>query len=202
MVMSDVPIPFGYKNSWLAIATMNQPAVIKALGLRGVRQCTWREGISHTYGENAMVFVPPAVAGWIFVVGGSLLPEAGDPDSNKPKLIPYLEGMSKTLGRVQYFATHRVVEYHAWVLAENGIVRRAFGYLGESGEVLLKIGNPTQEEVAAGWADDSDFPTEETVMNIAGKWSLNPQDFDSLPRDVVGPDACKLGKLPSSNDGA
>jgi hypothetical protein len=200
--MGDDPIPFGYKNSWLAIASKDQSVVIRSLGLRDLKQCTWQKGIAHTYGEATMVFVSPVVDGWILVVGSFLFPGPGDSDPHKPKFIPYLEEISKSLGHVQYFATHRITEYHAWAKAESGVVRRAFAYLGESGEVLLKIGKPSPEEISAGWQDDSEVPSEETVMDIAAKWSLNPQLLDSLPKSAMGEESCELGKLPFMKKGA
>jgi hypothetical protein len=111
--------------------------------------------------------------------------EAGD-----PPFLPFLEGLSERFDEVQYFGTHRVVNYHAWAKAVDGRVVRAYGWLGERGEVLLDVGPKTVEEealafrfvdrtTAEGDWEDRETPDEEDVMRIAGRWSINPQEVDA-----------------------
>jgi hypothetical protein len=72
------------------------------------------------------------------------------------------------------------------------VVERAFAYLGERGEVLFDVGDRTMEEQALGvgaafdedepWDDDdetSPWPDEETVLTLAGQWSLDPRTLES-----------------------
>jgi hypothetical protein len=159
--------------------------VVNALGLRHVRRATWAEGL---YKDT---FVAPPVLGWT-LVEGVRRPEAGD-----PRFLPFLEGLSERFGDVQYFGTHRVVDYHAWATAVDGRVVRAYGWLGERGEVLLDVGPKTveEEELAFRFVDrttaDGDWtglemPDEEDVMRIAGRWSINPQEVDAYPSVGIG----------------
>ncbi|MFJ2081108.1 hypothetical protein ACIOBK_00860 [Micromonospora chokoriensis] len=92
---------------------------------------------------------------------------------------------------MQYFGTHRVVDYHGWGRARGGVVERAFAYLGERGEVLFDVGERTIEEHALGvgaaydeddpWDDEeetSPWPDEETVLTLAGHWSIDPRKLE------------------------
>jgi hypothetical protein len=180
----EFPVSFGYKTAWLAIDTEDTPAVVEALGLRNLRLATWGEGLYRA------TFVSPPVLGWTLVEG--VRPEAGD-----PRLLPFLEGLSERFGEVQYFGTHRVVDYHAWAKAVDGRVVRAYGWLGERGELLLDVGPKTLEEeelgfrfidrttVAGDW-EGLEMPGEDDVMRIAGRWSINPQEVDAYPSVGVG----------------
>ena len=89
------------------------------------------------------------------------------------------------------------MDYHAWVLFTNGQEDRAFAYLGERGEYLANRGDQTDGESDLGYdyfdpddpdaesetyweRDDLCYPEEEHVMEVAGKWSINPQTLEDL----------------------
>ncbi len=73
---------------------------------------------------------------------------------------------------------------------------RLYGYLGERGETLFDIGAQTDAEVSLGfrffderspeagdpksdyWAEDLTFPDEGHVMQLAGKWSIDPTTLE------------------------
>jgi hypothetical protein len=167
--------------------------VVSALGLKDVRAATWDIDPYHPRG----VFVSPSVLGWTFVLGLDIEP-------HNPEFRPFLEDLSRRFGEVQYFATQRVVDLQAWAKATNGRVTRAYRWLGESGEVFPDIGDLTPEEQELGFSrfinsrtlggdwEEADFPDEEDVMRIAGKWSVNPQELDAY--DSEGPGF--LGQVP------
>jgi hypothetical protein len=182
--LEDFPISFGYKTRWLAIDSEDAPAVVEALGLLRVKQATWAEGMYKG------TFVAPSILGWTLVQG--IQPEVGD-----PLFSSFLENLSRRFGEVQYFGTYRVVGYDAWAKAVDGRIVRAYGWLGERGEVLLSVGPRTQEEEELGFRfvesipTDADWnnlesPGEEDVMRIAGRWSLNPQEIDAYESKGVG----------------
>jgi hypothetical protein len=168
---NDTPEPFGYKTAWLAISTDSAKEVVEELALKKVASCSWKQGVRKAYGGDGL-FVTPSVQGWTLVVGD--LPEIGQPD-----LRPMLERLSSRFGTAMYFGTHRVVEYHAWARAERGVLVRAFGFLGESGEYIANVGarTPAEVELNVGLADEHRFPDEESVLKLAGKWSLDPREF-------------------------
>ncbi|MEM9729522.1 MAG: hypothetical protein AAF997_13115 [Myxococcota bacterium] len=188
-------VSFGYKSQWLAVKTNDPTAALKALGASVPRETSWSYGVAAPEGE---LFVTPPLDGWVLVVGH--FPEiVGKRDE---KTLALVSKLSAELGtEVQYFGTHRVVDYHAWIRATKGQVSRAYAYLGERGETILEMGEQTEEEKALGlnffddgsseakndeyWErDDVTYPDEEDVMKVAGRWSINPTELEE--RGAVG----------------
>lgn len=166
-------VAFGYKMAWLAVRTDDPQSAMDALSLENVEPCTWPKGIECVYTQDAMAerpaFVTPILAGWTLFVSPGLFDELSDAEPER--LAAYVSGAAHRTGsEVQLFATHRVVEGHAWAHADPEGVTRAFFYLGEIGERLVDEGEPTPIEHAL----DLDSPGEETVMAVAAAWSLDP----------------------------
>ena len=171
MVVPDKPVPFGYKCSWLCVKANSPEEVIEKIGLKNPRVCTWKDGV---YGERG-TFVSPVLDGYVLVVnwGDDIL----DTDSAR------LDAPAKKFPELQFFATHRVSEYHAWVRYIDGEMVRGYCYCGDIGEVLLNKGEITPEEEELGldnllpdsgadW-DDYNFPDEENVLEIAAAWGID-----------------------------
>ena len=170
-VVPDKPVPFGYKNSWLCIKANSPEEVIEKVGLKNPRVCNWRDGV---YGEKG-TFVSPVLDGYVLVVnwGWDIL----DTD---PARLGELAGKFSEL---QYFCTHRVSEYHAWVKYAGGEPVRGYCWCGDIGEVLLNTGAVTPEEEELGldkllpdsgadW-DSYEFPDEQNVLDIAAAWGID-----------------------------
>ena len=138
-VEPDDPVPFGYKCAWLAIQSEDPAAVVDALKLLQVRKCSWKLGIEAAYQHE--VFVGPPVRGWVLVASSSLpdISEKGRED----RLSSLVRALGKDFPEVQYFGTHRVVEYHGWLRATKGEIVRRYDHLGERGETLCNEGNLT-----------------------------------------------------------
>lgn len=179
-ILDDFPISFGYKSTWIAARTSDSQALADSLGLKECTKCSWADGIANAYSRLG-VFVTPQVNEWTIAVGN--LPEAG-----QERFLPYLMEISARFGQVFYFGTHRVVDYQAWAIAEQGQVRRAFGWLGESGEFLLNEGDRTPQEIELGTGveDFENAPDEETVLTLASCWVLDPRQL-SLHTGSRGP---------------
>lgn len=109
-------------------------------------------------------------------------------------LLPFVEALSKELGTVQYFFTHRVPETHIWVWAESGRIVRAYGYSGERDSVLFDVGPPTagEKELRLAIPATETTPNEQTVVEVAGRWSIDPTKLDD--EQVEGPGV--LGTMP------
>jgi hypothetical protein len=181
------PVPFGYKCQWLAFKSEATQAIADAVFLRNANTCTWQDGIAAAYGSK--LFVSPPVDGWTFVIGNRL-PDCGRPDGpnwSPDRCTPLLVHLSRQFNEVQYFASHRVVEYHAWARACAGRIVRAYSYLGEQGVTIWNRGELSDEEASLGFTRSSEgspdeeavfaelIPDEEFVMQMAGRWSINPQ---------------------------
>jgi hypothetical protein len=175
---TDVMAGFGGKQAWLAVAAspeIGPEAVLAALGLRDLGTIRWRDGLdlAHLTGDRVAVTPPLPGAGgatWILALGRRLLNPAPD-----------VVAISGALGaEVQYFATHRVTELHRWQRAVKGDLVRAFGYVGQTGEVTSWFGEPGPAEREAGLPGEFD-PEESTVLvaerdgfRVAGAWSIDP----------------------------
>lgn len=188
----DAPVSFGRKMSWLAVKTEDSAGVIELLPVTGIQPANWRTGFVAAYGGH--VFISPPVNGWTLIVSQQLpeLPEENRTD----ELTPLLASLSDKFRESQYFATHRVVGYHAWALFKKGREVRAFAYLDAKGEYLANRGDQTDGESALGYDyfdpedpdaqsdtywDRSDlcYPDEEHVMEVASTWSVNPQTLEN-----------------------
>lgn len=206
----DKPIGFGYKNAWLAIRTEDPSVLAEVLGLRDLKPANWRTGLNSSYERHEThVFVTPPVEGWVFVVGIAL-PDTGD-SSRPDRCTPILEALGKKYEHVYFFGTHRVVDFHAWARVDNGLVSRAYAYLGEQGVTIWDKGEKTKEEVALKFNFLADEPTElqrkeyrergehtspkeEDVIKIAEAWTMNPLRIDEMD---LPPSVGLVGRVPS-----
>ncbi|MEU6068599.1 hypothetical protein ABZ864_30110 [Streptomyces sp. NPDC047082] len=178
----------GYKTSWLAVQDAAPEEVADALGLRHRRIVDWASGTSAAYRQG--VFVARPVPEWTIAHSRIHLPPGSD--ATEPGFSAWLQTLGRRLGHVQFFATDRIGEYHAWAKFESGGFTRAYCYIGERGEVPLHIGEPTDVEMELGvgrrWLEDgwqdwqerewdawfAAMPREDHVMRIAEAWSICP----------------------------
>jgi hypothetical protein len=174
---TDVLVPFGGKQAWLAVAGGEPEQVLAALGLRDLGEVRWRDGIDLAHLTDDRVAVTPALPGardtaWTLAVGRYLL---------RPETAVDVVGLSARLHtEVQFFATHRVSESHRWQRAVDGELVRTFGYVGQTGDVTSWYGDPDPAERAAGLpatfadAEDSVLVSERDVLRVADGWSIDP----------------------------
>ena len=173
---------FGGKQAWLAVAGTDQEAVLTALALRDLGPVRWRDGLDLAHLTGDRVAVTPPLPGardttWVLALGRWLMNPTPD-----------VVTLSAELGtEVQYFATHRVPELHRWQRAVKGDLVRAFGYVGQTGEVTSWFGDPGPAEREAGLPGDLDddeatvLVAERDVFRVAGAWSIDPTTLTGLP---------------------
>lgn len=183
---ADRMVGFGSKQAWLAIRDGEPARVMEALGLRDLGPVPWRQGVDLAYlTDDRLVLTPPlpgagtaAGARWLLVAGRWLLRAGARVD---------VVELSAVLGtEVQLFATYRVGESHRWERAVDGELVRAFGYVGETGEVTEWRGEPDETERAIGLPDGEDeaddlLVSERDVLRMAGAWSVDPSALDGGP---------------------
>lgn len=193
------PVAFGYKTAWIAVHGVPSARVAEALGLKGVEAAGWKQGLAAVSDREDRVFVSPPVDGWVLAVGQPLGP-AAEHDAWSASLAQ----LSRKLGApVLGFVSQRVVDYYAWARAEGGRIVRSYAYLGESGETLERVGDPTpaekdlrhaffdeRSEAAKdpGYLDRKDlrWPGEEDVLDVAARWSVDPRTLDARPPSGPG----------------
>ena len=207
-------VGFGYNCTWLAIHTEDHHKLAKALDLTDAKSVTWDEGVRTVYDSDDRVLVTPPIRGWTFVVGPMALPgpPVGPDDLPRDRCLPLLKRLGRDYGDVQYFASHHVVEFHAWARVKNGQVIRAYSFCGDQGGTVgWRVGEKTADEVALGFRffdpvspeanddaywdrEDLTSPTEQNVMDLAARWSLDPSRItESETRDLT----CLLASPPA-----
>ena len=176
-------VGFGGKQAWLAVLGADPGPVLAALGLRDLGEVRWRDGIDLAHLSDDRVAVTPPLAGardtrWVLATGRYLL---------RPDTTVDVVGLSARLHtEVQFFATHRVTELHRWQRAVDGDLVRAFGYVGQTGEVTSWHGDPDPAERDAGLPAALDEETtvlvsESDVLKVANAWSIDPTTLAGRP---------------------
>jgi hypothetical protein len=165
---------FGYKIGWFAVPSADIDSILRAFWLRQPAPCNWAEGVTAAY--QGKVFVTPPVRGWVLLPSRHWLWQL----DREPGCVvgAAVRALSKQLGVVQFFASHRVPELHLWAQATTGRLLRGYGYIGEIGETVWDEGNPTAAELEVGPFDADHSPNEESVMQVAARWSVNPCELD------------------------
>lgn len=179
----DLMVGFGGKQAWLAVRDGEPGAVLAALGLRDLGEVPWRDGTDLAHLTDDRVAVTPPLPGardttWVLATGRYLM---------RPDRSVDVVALSAELGtEVQFFATHRVTEMHRWQRAAAGELVRAFGYVGQTGEVTSWHGEPDAAERAAGLPGELDEETtvlvgERDVLAVADAWSIDPTTLAGRP---------------------
>ena len=204
----DRPCAFGYKMAWLAIRSRDPAFVAERLGLVAVEPANWRSGLGTVYDDQlgeTHIFVSPPVNGWVFVAGLPLPHPMGRRFTDKASQL--LLGLGADFVEVQYFFSYPAIDFFAWARMIEGKLIRAFA-IGDDGVVWNK-GRPTKEEKAMGLKlfelrgvrgrrGDAGgeiilYPTEQHMMQLAGKWSLDPTE---LERTEMQPGLGWIGRAP------
>ncbi len=174
--MADDPAPFGYKCAWLAVRTDDPKLVATCLGLSNVKPSTWVAGIDAAY--QGEVFLTPILKDWVLAASVAL-PEF-NLKGQEDRLSTLLADLGKAFPDVQYFATHRVVEYHGWARVIDGKFVRKYAFVGDRGETKRNEGDLSSEEKKLGLIyGDAKSPREEDVMSLARLWSIDPSTLDT-----------------------
>ena len=178
---AEAMVGFGGKQAWLAVRDGEPAKVLAELGLRDLGEVRWREGIDLAYLTDDRVALTPPLPGardtsWVLATGRWLL---------RPDAAVDVTGLSARLHtEVQFFATHRVTELHRWQRAADGELIRAFGYVGQTGQVTTWHGDPDPAERAAGLPasfieeESTVLVSEQDVLRVADGWSLDPSGLD------------------------
>ena len=185
----DGPCPFGCGMAWLAIRSDEPDAVIEALRLENAAPCNWNSGVGAAYDDwlgAAHVFVSPPVRGWTFVVGLPLPHPVGR--GFVDKCTPMLVDLGGRFDEVQYFFSYPPIDFYAWARVKDGRLVRAVAVNDEG--IVWNKGRASKEERGLGLKlfelrgvrerkGDAGgelimHPTEDHVMRLASRWSLDP----------------------------
>jgi hypothetical protein len=173
------PSVFEHSCRWCVVKGKKVSAVQSALGLHNPTPCSWNEGTSGL--GSHQLFVSPPIRGWILIVG----PGLPDPCEDAEKCFHFLVQLSRSLGEVQCFSVNRAANHHAWVRLNQGKIRRAYAWAGDT---LWNQGRPTQaeRELAVRCAAYGERPpavdpsisgfvgNSDKVPQLAARWSFDP----------------------------
>jgi hypothetical protein len=183
------PLLFDFPSRWLAVKSTNPQSVQNALGLNNPTPCSWEQGLARS--QDFKLFVSPPINGWVLVAGLGL----PDPSDDVDQVFHFILHLSRKVGQVHYFSVNRAINSHAWVLADQGRVRRAYAWAGTTlwsqGELT-----PAEKELAMicfeyGEASPPHFPPHEMhranvdkVPLLAGRWSVDPMALDQSANEL------------------
>lgn len=200
-LFADSPMPWcRYKGNWCAYPSDDVESALKHLGASVIKRANWKSGTAVSWlKDSPWTFVPPAINGWVVVVGEEFIPTFNE--ALMTRWMAQFAALSKHVGEVQFFASHRASSSVQHAKAVDGAIVRLFD--SQDGQVK-EWGAPTEAEIAAGydrWQANIDeqhhmWPpgdpagawsgSEELPFLIAGGWSVDPGKYDKtgLPPSV------------------
>ncbi len=185
-VINNFGESFGYKVFWFAIETEDAKSVIDTMGIKKAKRIGWKKGLNRAYEGD--VFITPPIDGWVLVVGIDIdLPKSSD---KKDSIVKLLNKLSLKFGEAQLLGSHRISTTMIWMLSKFGDLQRL--YKVEDGENKINFGKPTEvekqwdfiqkseqiEKNGGEYPEDVEIPDEDTVLEIAGAWSVNPMEIE------------------------
>lgn len=176
-MLPDKPRPFGFKTNWICVKCNSSEQVIDALGLKNAARANWEVGLAQT---RDRVFVSPSLNGYVLAVGYDTFGIMPSVDEE----LKALKAVAAKFDEVQCYFSHRVSDFYVWAKFVNGELVRGYGWNGGEGMVYLNEGELTPEEQTLGFdsfiqSEDDDwesveFPDEESVVEIAAAWGVDP----------------------------
>ena len=172
----DKPQSFGFKVLWFAVKATDPASVLDALEFGETTPANWESGLAAVFsggaprGDDRWVFVSPAVSGWVLVVGSSLpYPTIETHDDIGKRFDVLFSRLMKRFANVQFFGSHRVVDFVTWARALNGKPIRIFSC---AQEVMVNFGEQAPEEAKLGFVNLgglSPSEAEDEIFRICGE---------------------------------
>lgn len=149
----DRPIGFGFKCSWLAIKTENTTEILEAFAsmrISNKKTVNWKSAFQEIsdYNKN-LLFITPPVNKWSFVFGNSIDSWLQCPSNHMEigtqRFFNFVKIFGKKIPTFFLFSSLRTINYTAWAMIDNGIIKRVF--VCSEDELIYEQGTETQEEV-------------------------------------------------------
>ncbi len=186
----DLPRNFEDAAGWLCIKGATPEKVIEVFKFRNPQAANWESGMREV-DANFMkkVFVSPMIDGYVLVIGFIPFGRTAGVSIEAASKSEYANLLAKTGGfeEMTCYATQSTVDLHVWAkyaYGPEGLYSRAYGWIGESGEVYINLGELTPEEISLGYTNliqtpDCDWesvtiPDTSHVHAVAKAWSVAP----------------------------
>jgi len=172
-------------HHWIAVQGVTPEALVNALKLRNLNECTWTEGIESSGQER--VFISPRIGNWTLIMGDGL----PDPVNDVDACFHFLAHLSRELGHVQFFSANRALGYHAWAKLYQGDVVRAYAWAGQTiwnqgpmSSAELKLGftcHDYLEDENLSWQEQQEISADniELIPALCARWSIDPSAIDA-----------------------
>lgn len=172
-------------HHWIAVQGTTPEALVNALKLRNLNECTWTDGIESTGQER--VFISPRIGDWTLILGDGL----PDPVNDVDACFHFLADLSRDLGHVQFFSANRALGYHAWAKLHQGNVVRAYAWAGQTiwnqgqmSSAELKLGftcHDYLEDENLSWQEQQEISADniELIPALCARWSIDPSAIDA-----------------------
>ena len=184
---------FAPPSRWVAVRSTNLYLVQKELGIHDPVPCTWEEGLGSV--KDQKLFLSPPLNGWILVMGASL----PDPSADIDQCFRFIQALSRIFGRVQFFQAERVVNHHAWAIADRGQILRAYAWADgthwnqgvmtkDEIELKLRCFDYLEQPDPAyyGQVPSVAINTDRVVL-LAARWSIDPSSVNArMLRETLG----------------
>src|SRR4051794_7618738 len=87
----DIPEPFGYKRSWVAIPAADNKELADTLDMHQLQPCSWIDGLAMAYRHEG-IFITPAVGSWTLAVGSM-------PEASQTEFVSFVKELSRQFQR-------------------------------------------------------------------------------------------------------
>lgn len=192
------PRSFGYKTNWIVVKSKQSKELLNILKYEKLVETNWEIGVDATFQNRKLRFICPSLNNWTIIVGESI--DYVNSISAKRKL----SELSKRYGETYYFGSYRGTGYASWAKYINGKEERAF--LLDDGDVFYSYGELEEEEKElvterkfalekknkedVEYHQKYDFlsllGTEDDVLLMAEKWTINPMELHMFDNNELG----------------
>jgi hypothetical protein len=172
-------------HHWIAVQGVSAEAVVNALKLKNLNECTWTDGLVDA-GQNR-IFISPRIGHWTLIMGDGLPDPATDVDT----CFHFLHHLSIHLGHVQFFSANRALGFHAWAKFYQGNAVRAYAWAGQTvwnqgpmSAAEIKLGATCHqyfEDEHLPWQEQQEISAHniELIPALAARWSIDPAAIDA-----------------------
>lgn len=175
----DLPSSFAHEGGWICVKGNTVKEVISALELKNPVEANWESGILAADKNFLKKCFVASVGDYVVAIGYCPF---GVKRTVKEELV-ILNKAAMQLEEMTCFATQSVVDLHVWA-KYRGTLQRAYGWIGERGEVYINMGDISPEEISLGYTnliqntdcdwDTVDIPNYEHVHAMSKAWGIAP----------------------------
>ena len=192
------PQSFGYKASWIVVKSKSIESVLKTIEYDQIVTTNWEIGVNSTFENRTFKFISPPINNWVIILGDKFN------YVNTIELKSKLSRLSTVFGEAYYYSSFRGTGHASWAKYINGNEIRAF--LIDDGNLFYSHGELEKEEFELiekrrkeinhndkeqiEFYEKLDYQnllgTEDDVLMMARKWTINPMELHTIQKKELG----------------